>query len=239
MFFSRRCERHGMNIPTIREFRLSPPGSDRGISCDANGAFIGAAPLLKRSSTSGRDEWQPRDRDQLSKQVSASYGVPIDMTSKMGGLNAISRALNDGDIARAQIATVLLAIPDPPTLAKNKPSRSELIKFIRDLHWSGMVKADWDSDEHPRWPAGSPDSQGGQFAPKGNGAPTQIVSSAPAPWDQRTDDKSLLLPAAANARDVPGRRSEKNAMNNTRADQAICDTLPTNRDKANCRASAS
>jgi hypothetical protein len=31
-----------------------------------------------------------------------------------------------------------------------------------------LLKADWDADEHPRWPAGTPDSQGGQFAPKGD-----------------------------------------------------------------------
>ena len=35
-----------------------------------------------------------------------------------------------------------------------------------ELQWSGLLKADCDPDEHPRWPAGAPDSQGGQFAPK-------------------------------------------------------------------------
>ncbi len=154
-----------MNIPTIREFRLSPPGTRRGISCDANGVFVGSIALLRRSRVDGRDVWRPRDCSGLSKQLGSSYGLPIDMSSKMGGLNAISRALNEGDIARAQVATVLLGIPEPPTLAKNRPSRNELIKFIRDLHWSELIK--WDPDEHPRWPTGAPDSQGGQFAPKG------------------------------------------------------------------------
>jgi hypothetical protein len=32
-----------------------------------------------------------------------------------------------------------------------------------------LIKADWDPDEYPRWPAGSADSVGGQFAPKGEG----------------------------------------------------------------------
>jgi hypothetical protein len=68
-------------------------------------------------------------------------------------------------VARAQIATVLLGIPDLPPLSKGAGSRAHMIKFIRDLDWSGLLK--WDPDEHPRWPAGSADSQGGRFAPKG------------------------------------------------------------------------
>jgi len=45
----------------IREFRLSPSGSGRGISCDANGAFIGTIPPLKRSRANGKDDWEPGD----------------------------------------------------------------------------------------------------------------------------------------------------------------------------------
>ena len=45
----------------FREFRLSQPGSGRGVSCDADGAFIGAVPLLKRSSVNGIQKWQPRE----------------------------------------------------------------------------------------------------------------------------------------------------------------------------------
>lgn len=149
----------------IREFRLSPRG--RGVACDEGGAFVGAIPLLKRTLFHDRERWEPRDCGELSKQVGKQFGLPIDFSSKAGGLKAISNALNEGNVARAQIATVLLAIPEPPALAKGKPAPDVMIKFIRDLYWSGMIKADWDSDEHPRWPAGTPDSQGGQFAPKG------------------------------------------------------------------------
>ena len=159
-----------MNIHPIREFRLSPPGSGRGVSCDTNGAFIGSVPLLKRSNIHGKDRWEPHNCQQLSKQLSSELGLPIDLSSKMGGLKAISNALNEGEVARAQVAAVLLAIPEPPPLRKSAPFPSEMIKFIRDLHWSGLMKADWDPVEHPRWPAGTPDRQGGQFAPKGTAA---------------------------------------------------------------------
>jgi hypothetical protein len=157
----------------IHEFHLSPPGRGRGLSCDANGAFVGNIPLLKRSLVAGRERWEPRDSGELSKAIGASFGVPIDMSLKMGGVRAISNALNEGDVARAQIATVLLGIPDLPdlpVLSKGACSPADLRKFVDELKWSGLLKADWDPDEHPRWPAGAPDSQGGQFAPKGDDA---------------------------------------------------------------------
>jgi hypothetical protein len=71
------------------------------------------------------------------------YGLPIDMSSKTGGLRAIANALNEGNVPRAQIGTVLLGIPDPPQLSKGIGSRDEMVRFICDLHWSGMLK--WDS----------------------------------------------------------------------------------------------
>jgi hypothetical protein len=69
-------------------------------------------------------------------------------------------------LARAQIAAVLLGIPDPPQLSKGAAVPERTIKLIRDLHWSGMLK--WDPDEHPRWPAGQ--SDGGQFRTAGEPA---------------------------------------------------------------------
>lgn len=153
----------------IHEFHLSPRGK-YGISCDADGAFVGALPMLKRLQKEGKNAWQPRDCEELSEQFSEHYGLPIDMSSKAGGLKAIANALNDGDLARAQIATVLLGIPDPPQLSKRDRSREQMIKLVRSLHWSGMLK--WDPDEHPRWPAGSADGKGGEFAPKGEGGGT-------------------------------------------------------------------
>jgi len=158
----------------IREFHLSPPGKGRGVSCDADGAFIGAIPVLNRLRKDGKDAWRPRDCGQLSEKISRHYGLPIDMSSKIGGLRAIANALNESDVPRAQIAAVLLGIPDPPQRSKQARPREQVIKLIRDLAWSGMLK--WDADEHPRWPAGSADSKGGKFAPKGEGDDTASLA---------------------------------------------------------------
>jgi hypothetical protein len=126
----------------IHEFRLSPLGKG-GVSCDEGGAFVGAVPVLVRTRRNGRDEWRPRDCDDLSKKMSALYGLPIDMSSKSGGLRAIANAFNDGDMARAQVATLLLRIPNPPSLSKGAPSRQETIKLAGELQWGGLLKADW------------------------------------------------------------------------------------------------
>ena len=125
----------------------------------------------------GRERWEPRECGELSKALGANFGLPIDISSKMGGVRAIANALNDGDVARAQIATVLLGIPDLPVLSEGENNAADLIKCIRDLHMSRLLKADWDADEHPRWPAGAPDGQGGQFAPKDEDASTSQSSA--------------------------------------------------------------
>ena len=36
------------------------------------------------------------------------------------------------------------------------------------LQASGLLKEGWDSEKHPRWPAGSPGGIGGEFAPAGS-----------------------------------------------------------------------
>lgn len=85
----------------------------------------------------------------------------------MDGLATVARALNRGDLLHAQIATLHLQIPDPTPLTKTPRSAQELLGLARELKASGLLKAGWDPTKHPRWPAGSPDSTGGQFAPVG------------------------------------------------------------------------
>jgi hypothetical protein len=112
----------------IREFHLSPRGKG-GISCDEKGAFVGAIPIVAHVRRNGRDEWQPRDCDRLSKAISTQYGVPVDMSSKRGGLMAIARAFNEGDMVRAMISTVHLGIPDPLPPAEGGRSHERMIKL--------------------------------------------------------------------------------------------------------------
>ena len=221
----------------IHEFRLSARGNG-GVFCDKDGAFVGAIPMLVRTRGSGKGEWRPRDCDDLSREMSAQYGLPIDMSSKRGGLTVIAKALGEGDVARAQVATVLLGIPHPPSLSKGAPSRQEMIALAADLRWSGLLKADWDPDEHPRWPAGNSDGKGGEFAPKGEGGETgasplsqanttgRAGSDNPRPDGARPDTRIQLADAGvSDASDDPaaqaaGRTAEAQRDASTQAGPA-------------------
>ena len=207
----------------LHEFRLSPR-LDGGVFCDESGAFVGAIPMLARTRGNGKDEWRPRDCDDLAQEMSAQYGLPIDMSSKRGGLTVIAKALGEGDVARAQVATVLLGIPDPPSLSKGAPSRQAMIAVAADLRRSGLLKADWDPDEHPRWPAGNADGKGGEFAPKGEGGETaasplsqanttgRAGSDTPRPDGARPDTRIQLADAGvSDASDDPAAQAAASA----------------------------
>jgi hypothetical protein len=101
----------------------------------------------------------------VNRDLSRSYGVPVDFGAKMHSLAGIAGALDRGDLLHARIATLHLEIPDPPALAKGAQSANDFVALAKELHASGMLQRDWDPSKHPRWPAGSPDSTGGRFAP--------------------------------------------------------------------------
>lgn len=146
-----------------RRFRLSEQW-DHGVFCSEDGAFLSGIPLLERDSG---EEWRPRPVSDLNRDLSKRYGLPVELGRKMHGLEAIARALGGGDLIYARIATLHLEIPDPPPLTKSAKTPDEIIDLAHQLRASGLLKADWDPAKHPRWPAGSPDSIGGEFAPAG------------------------------------------------------------------------
>jgi hypothetical protein len=52
--------------------------------------------------------------DELNRDLSKRYGVPIEFDAKLEGLAVIARALDRGDLLLAHVATLHLQIPDPP-----------------------------------------------------------------------------------------------------------------------------
>jgi hypothetical protein len=115
----------------------------------------------------------------LNLDLSTRYGVPIDFQRKMSGLAAVCRALNRGDVIHAQIVTLHLQIPDPPKLEKSGQVAGAVPDLARALRASDLLKEEWDEDKHPRWPAGSPESVGGQFAPAGAVGESTAEQNAP------------------------------------------------------------
>jgi hypothetical protein len=167
-----------VTIPLIREFRLSPPAAGHGVSCDAGGAFIESVPLLKRTRIGDQDAWAPRDACDISTELGAAYGLPIDVASKAKGFDAIARALNAGNIAHAQLVALHLKFPQAPELSKRATPQDDAVRFIWELHESGLLEKIWLEAEHPRWPAKAPDGKGGEFAPKGDGTEGQRIEVA-------------------------------------------------------------
>jgi hypothetical protein len=130
---------------------------------------------------SGKEKWMSRDCGDVSAELSKCFGLPIEFSPKASGATAIARALNEGSVVRAQLAALFLRFPDPPPLEKSAASRSDLIKFVQELHASDLLKATWEPAEHPRWPGGSDDHQGGRFAPKGEQLESAFSDSESSP----------------------------------------------------------
>jgi len=111
----------------------------------------------------------------LDRELSASYGWPVDVAGKCCGLAVVATALERGDLALAKIAALLLRFPDPPSLTKGG-SASGSPELAERLLASGLLK-DWDPSKHPRtgeppnrgWFARKPDEPGtNPLAPGGD-----------------------------------------------------------------------
>ncbi len=175
-----------------RRFALS---NDRGngVSCGEKGVFVGTVPLLEQGEANG--QWRPRPVSGLNVELGDCYGLPIDFNAKIGGLSAVSSALNRGDLLHAQIVTLHLRIPDPPRLAKSPQAAAEIFDLARQLQASGLLKAYWNPAKHPHWPAGSPGGIGGEFAPAGS-VPSDSAAGEPSTsGDSAAEPGASLIPA--------------------------------------------
>jgi len=145
-------------------FRLGQATED-AVFCDADGLSVGDVDLLERASDPrGANGWRPRATAQLNRELSQCYGLPIEIEPKARGLKSVADALARGDLVHAQMVALHLRLPDPPKFAKSVGDVKALVDLASRLDASGLLKGDWDPALHPRWPAGSQDSVGGQFA---------------------------------------------------------------------------
>lgn len=148
-----------------RFFRLDAE-SGSGVRCDEYGLFVGDTPLLEQGAArAGAAKWRSRPLRELDRELAKAYGLPVLFEPKCGGLATVAGALNRGELARAQIAALLLQLPDPPALTKSDPTSAEIVDLVGALKASNLLHRNWDPTKHPRWAAGSPGGVGGQFAP--------------------------------------------------------------------------
>jgi len=91
--------------------------------------------------------------DELNRDLSNRYGVPVQFDAKLEALAAIARALDRGDLLHAHIATLHLQIPDPPLFANAAQSASEVNALAKQLHAQeglGSVEASALAGRKPR-----------------------------------------------------------------------------------------
>jgi len=109
-----------------RFFRLTG-GRGRGVSCGEDGLFAGDTALLEKvADREGQREWRPRLQSDLARDLTKAYGLPVDLSGKLAGLEAVAGALNRGDIAHAQVAALLLRLSDPPNESKGSVSSPDV-----------------------------------------------------------------------------------------------------------------
>jgi SCP1.201-like deaminase len=174
-------------MPGLRAFSLTARGQN-GVSCDADGVYVGDVPLLTCSKTSGANKsWVVRPISQLNDELSTLYRLPIDAARKANALTLIATAFNRGDMAMAAIATVQMQFPDPPPLAKGVESGAEIERRTTGLYHSALLKF-WDPAKHPR--TGTPPNRA-WFAPVGEEAgaatvvPVSEYRTPGRPWEHR------------------------------------------------------
>ena len=78
--------------PPVETFRIGDP-SARGLTCNELGLFVGPCALLQKVGGS----WQARSLQALSAELGDLYGLPIDLTQKINGIEAVAHALDRGD----------------------------------------------------------------------------------------------------------------------------------------------
>ena len=126
-----------MIFAPLRSFRLSPGR----VSCDLDGLKLDGVALLQRNP---HGRWETRASHEINPALGKVYGIGVDIGAKGRGLATVADALNAGDLARAQIATLFLHFPEPPSTADGGQ------RLLGDLAYSGLLKADADWDaQHP------------------------------------------------------------------------------------------
>ena len=121
-------------------------------SIAARAAFPSAASRCSRLPAGrGPSGWEVRPLTDINRELTARYRLPADVEGKVSGFAFVAGALDNGEIALAQIGALLLRFPDPPRLAKDMAPSADAASLARQLFFIGLLKADaaWVA-QHPR-----------------------------------------------------------------------------------------
>lgn len=170
----------------IRKLHSRGP-ANRGISVDAEGAMLGPDCVLVRRTAQG---YRCITRDEAAVPQDALSGDPSDSNWLFEQCRRIAKALDDGDVALAQILGVYLPINDPDAEGLNHLALA-----------APLIKANFDPGE-ARLPKG--DSHGGEWTTGGGSEDASVAGTRDANLidvaDQGGHDDAV---AAGTAADTP------------------------------------
>jgi hypothetical protein len=188
-----------------RAFALSNGPGSLGLSCKEDGLALAGVPLLRHNASG----YAPRPAAEIRSLIGEAYEIDADVSALMGGLGAVARALNAGDMVRASIAAVHLRLPP--------------------LDWHGAVRIAEAHDLLKQYDPNEPRDARGRWTTEGGGADADApLSDDPAnppgasdpyalpddwvrlPPGERIDELGDLLEWIANAKpeDEPAIRAE-------------------------------
>ena len=91
-------------------FKLDQNARGRGLRCDRDGLFFAGEALLERDA---EDQFRPRPAATIRKVLSNAYRAEGNWDSRIRSVDVVAKALNNGDVARAMMAAVLMRLPEP------------------------------------------------------------------------------------------------------------------------------
>lgn len=98
-----------MTLAQPRTFRLHEKPNSNGLHCSRDGLFYAGRRLLDRDAD-GR--FSPRGRETLRKALVSHVEGDGEIASRIRSVGVVAKALNEGDIARAMMAAVLMRMPE-------------------------------------------------------------------------------------------------------------------------------
>ena len=129
--------------PSLNFFRLR----NGAVECDEEGLRIAGADLLEKRVVGTRTFWRVGPLSVVENSLMHAYGQKIDAGRKLGALRAVANALEAGDVALAQVAALMLRLPDPPSPLLQASKANALDTA---LHENGWLLKTWEPDQHPR-----------------------------------------------------------------------------------------
>jgi hypothetical protein len=91
-------------------FKLDQDAKGRGLRCDRDGLFFAGEAFLERDA---EDQFRPRPTPTIRKVLSSTYRTDSNWESRIRSVGVVAKALNNGDVARAMMAAVLMRLPEP------------------------------------------------------------------------------------------------------------------------------